>query len=328
MQVIRGVFNRSDVVVASDCGAIGNMVLHNFYAKNLEDAAAKSFNGGCDLDLGDMFYSPIVNGGNGALESALKKGDVTEARVNASLARIFEKRFKAGMFDPVDNQPYTKIGPENINSTLHQSINYDLALQSLVLLDNSQGLLPLKPGQRVAVLGPHATSRHDLFSDYAADQFCFMPPKSQLDTYYCIPNIGEKITAVNEGGVTQVLNGVDFDSFDTSGEQAALSAAAQADVVVLCIGTSLNDEHETLDRKNITLPGIQEDFALKVIAVGKPVVLVLINGGIVSVDKLVGKVGAMVEAFKPAFQGAQAVADTLFGKTNRWGKVCLHCCDF
>lgn len=66
-QVVRGKWNRSDVVVATDCGAIGNMVSQNKYAKDDKDAAAKSINGGSDIDLGDMYFPPKSNGGNDAL---------------------------------------------------------------------------------------------------------------------------------------------------------------------------------------------------------------------------------------------------------------------
>lgn len=75
-QVMRKKWNRADAVVVTDCGAIGNMQYHNKYAKDATDAAAKSFNGGSDVDLGDMYFPPKSNGGNGALTDAISKKDV------------------------------------------------------------------------------------------------------------------------------------------------------------------------------------------------------------------------------------------------------------
>ena len=182
--MIRGIYNRSDVLVVTDCGAIDHMIHANFYAKNAVDAAAKSFNGGTDIDMGDVYYPPIANGGTGSLSAAIAQGLVTEARVDESIRRIFLKRFKAGLFDPVEQQPYTAIAPAVINSTVHRKVNYDIAGQTFVLLENAQGVLPLKTGKKIAVLGPHATSQHDLFSGYAADEFCYK------SGFSCVPTIG------------------------------------------------------------------------------------------------------------------------------------------
>ena len=70
----------------------------------------------------------------------------------------------------------------------------------------------------------------------------------------------------------------------------------------------------------IRLPGLQEEFALQVLTLGKPVVLVMTNGGPVSIDNLINGSAAIVEAFNPAF-GAPMLAKTLFGESNKWGKM-------
>jgi len=95
----------------------------------------------------------------------------------------------------------------------------------------------------------------------------------------------------------------------------------EADVVVMVLGIDFTIEHEGIDRSSITLPGQQESFATKVLAIGKPTILILVNGGIVSIDNLINGPEAIVEAFYPSVQGARALADTLFGAQNRWGKL-------
>lgn len=148
----------------------------------------------------------------------------------------------------------------------------------------------------------------------------------------CIRTIGEGIAAANAGGQTTVVAGVPINiacgksaaGFPSASCKiaAAVAAAKAADVAVLCLGTtSQNDEgpavaHEGSDRGGFALPGSQMELAAAVLALGKPTVLVLVNGGIVAIDELLPKAAAVVEAFLPALQ-APVLAQQLFGATNR-----------
>ena len=102
----------------------------------------------------------------------------------------------------------------------------------------------------------------------------------------------------------------------------AVAAVKDADITVLCLGTTAqNDEgpavaHEGSDRGDFALPGSQQELASAVLAEGKPSILILVNGGIVAIDSLLPKVSAVVEAFFPALQ-APTLARQLFGETNR-----------
>ncbi|KAH8066024.1 xylan 1,4-beta-xylosidase [Aureococcus anophagefferens] len=120
--------------------------------------------------------------------------------------------------------------------------------------------------------------------------------------------------------------GCDVDGADDS-RIAAAAAAAAADAVILAVGTTHAQEHEALDRSDTLLPGVQEKLALAVLAAAAEasvsVVIVLCNGGIVSVDALLTTDAtiAVVEAFSPQSQGADALAALVFGRENRWGKL-------
>jgi len=94
----------------------------------------------------------------------------------------------------------------------------------------------------------------------------------------------------------------------------------KADVVVLALGIDKSIEHEGLDRTNITLPGLQSQFAMEIYKLNKPTVLVLTNGGPIAIDDVMGGADAIVETFNPAF-GTPMLAKTLFGEENRWGKL-------
>jgi len=221
---------------------------------------------------------------------------------------------------------WAQIGAEAINSSAHRAVQREAALQSFVLLDNTHSALPLQPGRRVAVLGPQAIARYGLVSDYYNDEVCWTASCQGRQCFDCIPTIAEAIGRANAGGATASAKAVDVNSTDASGIADALALAAAADVVVLALGIDKSIEHEGRDRPNTTLPGLQEPFAQQVLALRKPTVLVLTNGGALAIDTLMGHAApevpyAIVEAFNPSVAGTVPLADTLFGKENRWGKL-------
>jgi len=115
--------------------------------------------------------------------------------------------------------------------------------------------------------------------------------------------------------------GVAVSGTDTSGVEAALAAVDGADVAVLVIGFDHTLEHEGFDADNNSLPDLQMNFALEVLARKKPTVIVLLGNDGTQVEGLVGGAGALVRAFYPATHGARALASLLFGTANRWGKL-------
>ena len=220
--------------------------------------------------------------------------------------------------------PEQRYGLADVNHSLHQQISYEAALQSLVLLKND-GALPINEGVKIAVVGPHSISRNGLFSDYAASSHCFN------GTDACVPTIAEGLAAANQGGSVSAAMGVEINSNKTDGISAALDTVRKSDFVVLALGDNKSVETEGLDRVDTALPGLQEDFAKKVLALGKPTVIVLVSGGPMAIDDLLAykqqtqttAAFAIVQAFYPSQKGAHALGKTLFGKENRWGKLPL-----
>ena len=148
-------------------------------------------------------------------------------------------------------------------------------------------------------------------------------------SWTCSQTPAAAISAVSGVGVVTApgcTNGVDCTDERLFG--AAIAAAKSADQVVVMLGIDSNIECEGRDRTNTTLPGKQEDLALRLLALAKPTVIVLLNGGIVSIDRIARACGgsmscAIVEAFYPGIRGASALAKSLFGVPgfNRWGKL-------
>ena len=260
---------------------------------SLTTCQAKSINSGVDLNTGYPFFQ------HGCLNSSLSAGTVQLSTIDAALNRSLLWRFRLGLFDDPAAQQYTKLGINSVNTSAAQELVQEAAAQGLVLLRNNDSLLPLGKGKKVAVVGAHALSARELLSDYYGDEVCFGPhsggsllgsagsPSKTADG--CIVTVGSSVAAANarHGGETKVIPGVGITAAaNASSSAAALAAVAWSDVAVLAVGLSHALESEGHDRQSTELPAAQLDFALRVLAVGKPVVLLMVNGGILSIDDL------------------------------------------
>ena len=211
----------------------------------------------------------------------------------------------------------------------------------MVLLKND-GFLPLqKTIKTLAVIGPNANAGRNQLGDYSYAamrqlvQFKFTPTNSAIDTNLDILSKHDvKITNVLDGikavvsSDTEVLyaQGCDYLSDDTSGFDNAVNIAKQADAVVLVLGdrSGLTPDcttGETRDSADLKLPGVQEDLAQALLATGKPVAVVLVNGRPYAFPSLAEKANAILEAWLPGEEGGSAVADVLFGDANPGGKL-------
>ena len=307
--VIRGKWKQEHAFVSTDCGAVSNMMGPPVNAPGNAEAAAWTIMNGTDLEMGSTVWTTHM-------KDAVAQGLATEEAVTRSVARGLRQLFLAGRFDPMDQIEWSSLGIEDINSTKAQAVSREAGLQGMVLLKND-GVLPLKPGTDIAVVGPMGTNK-DLMSDYAGgngEGGCW--PKSDDS---CIVTIAEAIANANTDGTTRIAQGVDVNSQRTDGIKSALNLVKKADVAVLVLGNDRTQEHEGIDRPDINLPGLQSNFARQVLAAGKPTILILSNGGAVAIDELIGGCNGIVEAFNPAHQ-TPALAELLFGRQNRWGKL-------
>jgi len=139
--------------------------------------------------------------------------------------------------------------------------------------------------------------------------------------YNCVTSPYQAIKTSNVGGNTVYAEGCAINTTSTAGFAAAVAAAKAADYVVLVLGIDETIEKEGHDRIQITLPGVQEQFVQAILATGKPTAMVLINGGIVAIDKLKPVVPAIIETFYPGYWGGVAIADVIFGDYNPGGKL-------
>jgi len=166
--------------------------------------------------------------------------------------------------------------------------------------------------KKVAVIGPNANSEAVVLGNYLG-QIC------PSDDYSCVPTVYEGIKQFNTGGTTTYIEGCPLTTNSTTGFPAAISVAKAADYVVLVMGIDSSVEGEDHDRVSIDLPYIQHQLIDAIIAVNKPTVLVLLNGGMVGIDKEKTTVPAIIEAGYPGSLGAEGIARTIFGQNDHLG---------
>ena len=144
--------------VTSDCGAVGDIFYGHRIVQTMAEAAALAVKIGCDLDCGWEYHS---------LLEAVKKGLITESEIDVALKRLFEARFKLGMFDPAQRVKYAQI-PISVNDCdANAALALQAARESMVLLKNANGTLPLKKDLKsILVIGPNANVVEVLYGNY------------------------------------------------------------------------------------------------------------------------------------------------------------------
>lgn len=324
-----------DGVVVSDYEAIS--MIHNYHnaAATKQEAAVKALSAGIDVELPTVAYY-----GEDLLK-ALDSGKISIETVDQAVNRHLQKKFELGLFE----NPFVDEGSvlSVYETPQNRNLAYEIARQSLVLLKND-GVLPLnKSIKKIAVIGPNADSSRSLMGDYSyaavAELLSFMPDpnsafagmsRKEVETpTVTIPTILDEI--INFAGTSlQVIyeKGCEINTVDESGFKKATLAAGQADAVIMVMGgrsglTLENTTGEFRDATDLGLPGVQEKLIAAVADVGKPVILVLVNGRPAAIPDVTEKVNAILEAWIPGEEGACAVVDALFGKVNPGGKLPL-----
>ena len=448
-----------DGFVVSDCTAIYDIFANHKIVGTPEEAAALAVENGCDLNCGEVYP---------ALLGAHEQGLISESTIDQSLRRLFTARFRLGMFDPPEQMDYAQIPYEVVDSPRHREMALQTARESIVLLKNADGLLPLKKDiASIAVIGPNADDSEVLLGNYSgtpsqpvtllegirkavspetdvfyargctlaqglpvldvipqdylhpadaedgqvgltaayysnaqfkgepafvrtdplvdfvwkattpvtgeiAEPFSvrwtgtLVPPETgtyalsvrgcngyrlcldgegvvELKMWYGPITRTRKIE-LEAGRAYEILLEHVYHDFDhdpvvqllwsppsTNPVPKAVEAASNADVVVLALGLSPALEGEEMpveaqgfrggDRVGIDLPGPQEGLLKQIHALGKPVVLVLLNGSALAVNWAADNVPAIIEAWYPGQAGGQAIADVLFGDYNPAGRL-------
>jgi beta-glucosidase len=146
--------------VTSDCGAINDFYRTHKTHETATAASADAVIHGTDCECGNGAYL--------ALAEAVSQGLISEEQIDASVKKLFNIRFRLGMFDPDDRNPYAKISLSVLESNEHKAHALKMAQQSIVLLKNEANVLPLDKKQikKIAVVGPNADDESVLLANY------------------------------------------------------------------------------------------------------------------------------------------------------------------
>ncbi|MCB9099910.1 MAG: glycoside hydrolase family 3 C-terminal domain-containing protein [Anaerolineales bacterium] len=325
-----------DGVVVSDYFAVNQLQQAHQITNNKVDSAVRALTAGIDIEL------PNTDCYGGPLQEAVETGRLDLAVIDRSVGRLLTQKFALGLFEQpyVDEAAVTPV----FDTPAQRQLARQIAQKSMVLLKNDGDLLPLDPKiDKLAVIGPQADTTRHLVGDYAyichieslmearqKDMGLGMPVPDAMEIDDAFVPMHTILQALRDTVSTETdilyAPGCAVQGDDRSGFAAAVEAARQAEVALVFVGgkSGLTDDctcGEARDRADLNLTGVQAELVEAIHATGTPVVLVLINGRPLSVAWAAEHVPAIVEAWLPGEEGAEAVAEVLFGQVNPGGKL-------
>ncbi|MDP4503340.1 beta-xylosidase/alpha-l-arabinosidase [Nonomuraea turcica] len=313
--LLRGEWGFSGTLV-SDYFAIRFLERLHGVAADGGDAARLALRAGIDVELPtiDTFGAPLIE--------AVKAGDVDETLIDRALLRVLTQKAEQGLLNA-----NWKALPEDVEGLrLDDETGQDLALrlarESIVLLRNTGGILPLAAGRRVALVGPVADDPMAMLGCYTFP--AHVGPHPEHGFGVDIPSLREALGEMVPD--LAYAAGCDITGDDTSRIAAAAAVAAEADVCVLAVGDRAGlfgrgTSGEGCDATDLRLPGVQPELVRAVLATGTPVVLVLLAGRPYALDAEADAAAAVVYGFFPGQRGGQALAEVLTGAVNPSGRL-------
>lgn len=307
--------------VVSDYFAIREMMTRHKMFADIKDAAVRAIDAGVDIETPDG--EAYVH-----LPELVRAGKVTQAQIDTAVRRILTMKFQAGLFE----NPYADeaAAQAKTNTPAAIALAREAAARAMVLLKNDQQILPLDAGRidRMAVIGTHARDTPiGGYSDIPAHVVSVLEGiqeagKGQFEVDYAE---GVRLTKSRSWSADTV----DLIEPEINAKLAdeAVRTAKKADVIVMVLGDNEQLSREAWadnhlgDRSSLDLVGPQNELAKRIFALGKPVVVILLNGRPLAVNYLAENAPALVEGWYLGEQTGHGVADVVFGRVNPGGKL-------
>lgn len=289
-----------DGFVVSDYTAIAELI-HHGVALSSASATEEAFHAGVDVDMMSHFY-------DAELPVLVKLGRVKMATVDEAVRRVLRVKFALGLFD----NPYPTRPEVTAAVAEHRDLVRKAAEESFVLLRNQDQLLPLRPGAKVALIGPLADSPKEM-------QGAWGGASRGTDAVTLKAALEER--AASSGGALFYAEGTSISSVSEAGFAEAEDAARKADIVVMALGESSSMSGEAGARAHLDLPGNQQLLAERIVAIGKPVVLVVFSGRPLVLTWAAQHVSAVLEAWFPGTEAGHALSRVLYGDVAPSGKL-------
>ena len=307
-------------VLVSDYNAIGELMTHGV-AEDKKEAARQALEAGTDLDMMSGCYMS-------SLEELVKEGTIREELIDEAVLRILKLKNKLGLFEDPYRGLEGQSGIREIFTEENRAKARKAAGDSMVLLENQEGFLPLKKQEKVAFIGPYAEDKHILGA------WSFFGDIEQAVT--CRQGIEEKgARAVFEKGCGmvnpgQTLYGFRYNMTGTESREEtealiekAAKTAAECDKVVLLIGEAPIQTGEGASRGDITIPEVQKKLLDAVTKANKNTGAVVFAGRPLDLREVREKTKAILYAWMPGTEGGHAVADILYGDVEPQGRLSM-----
>jgi beta-glucosidase len=324
--VLRDRWGFAGTVVSDYFGVAFLKELH-MVAEDLGSAAVQALSAGVDVELptGDAYREP--------LKQAVQDNEDLGPLVDLALSRVLTQKEQLGLLD-IDQEiarleKALEDAPERLDPPALRATALRLAEESVILLDNRSGLLPLEPreGLRIGVVGPNADRSAALFGCYSfVNHVLAHHPDAALGI--AAPTLAEAVAGRYQkwGAIVEHVRGCPVTGGDPAGFEEAITLARSVDVVVAVMGDQAGlfgngTSGEGCDAESLSLPGLQEPFLDRLFATGTPVILVLITGRPYAVGHLASQAAATVQAFFPGEEGANAIAAVLAGDVPPQGRL-------
>lgn len=303
--------------VVSDYWSIAFLASMHHVASDLPDAARQALHAGIDVEL------PHTAGYGAALALMAEDGRIPADILDRAVLRVLTQKAEMGLLDQ-DWAP-DQYRADDLNSDRNRAVARRMAEQSVVLLDNHAGLLPLQAPRSITVIGPAADDSGCLFGCYSFPNHV-LPHHPGLALGVDAPTVLDAIRREFPDAEVRYTPGCTISGPDRSGIQSAVEAAEAADVTVLVVGDRSGmfgngTSGEGCDVAALQLPGVQEELAEAVLAAAQRTVLLLISGRPYAIGRHSDAAEATVQAFFPGQEGGTAIAGVLSGRVNPSGRL-------
>ncbi len=287
-----------DGMVVTDWNSSGEMVAHG-YAKDLKHATELAVNAGVDMDMMSFGFITFI-------EELVKEGKIAEKNIDEAVRNILRLKFRLGLFE----NPYVDAeqARAKVYAPEHLAAAKQSAVESAILLQNRNDVLPLDKARTILVTGPMADASYDQLGTWAFDG-------EPEHTVTPLQALREEFNVIYEPGLKYSRD------TDTRSFAKVRAAAARAEAVVVCVGEEAILSGEAHSLSKLHLQGAQSELIAEMHKSGKPVVVVVIAGRPLTIERDLANCDALLYSFHPGTMGGAAIADLIKGKAAPSGKT-------
>ncbi|WP_328745589.1 glycoside hydrolase family 3 C-terminal domain-containing protein [Streptomyces sp. NBC_00285] len=306
--------------VVSDYWSVAFLRTMHRIAADYGEASARALTAGIDVELPDTlcYGEPLAE--------LVRAGTVSEDLVDRAVRRVLHQKAELGLLD-ADFTPEVDIKePIDLDPPAHRALARELAEQSIILLDNRAGLLPLAADTAsIALVGPCADDANAFFGCYSFPNHV-LPHHPGHDNGIEALSLLDALAMELPRALISYEQGCPVKDTDRAGFDAAVEAARRAQVCVAVVGDraglfGLGTSGEGCDAEDLSLPGVQGELVEALLATGTPVVLLAVSGRPYALGAYADRAAAVVQAFFPGEEGGPALAGVLSGRTTPSGRL-------